>query len=512
MAFIYRYRVGFILALIKFLLPFILQHPIYELHRDEMLYLQQGNHLAWGFMEVPPLLSVFAKLALAFGGSFFWIKFWPSLIGAINVFVVCKMSAEMGGKAFAQFVSGLCMIVAAYLRVHYLFQPNFLEIFFWTLSAYYIIRYINTQEVKYLYCLTTALALGFLSKYSVAFFAAGIFIGLLLTQNRKLLTSKHLYLAALLAFIIILPNLVWQYDHKWPVVHHMQELRETQLQYIDPVDFLVNQLLMHFPCFFIWIGGLIWLLFFREGKPYRILAWMYLTVLILLTVTNGKDYYTLGVYPMLFAAGAVWLQHVTSLKRYWLRYVSVALILLLFIPLIPLLLPVWKPEKLATYYNTTGFNKTGILRWEDLQEHPLPQDFADMLSWKELGSKVSRIYASLPESTKSKTLIFCRNYGLAGATIYYGKGLPQVTTDNASFLFWMPDKYNIKHLLFVGRHIPDKDDLVFQQFEKYTVLDSITTPFAREHGVRIILFENGNDKLNAMIEAGIKEMKDEFRR
>jgi len=512
MAFLYRYRIGITLAVIKFFLPFILQHSMYELHRDEMLYLEQGNHLSWGFMEVPPLLSIFAKLALLFGGNFFWIKFWPSLIGGITVFIVCKIAAEMGGKFFAQFMAGLCLIAGAYMRVHFLFQPNFLEIFFWTVSAYHVVRYTNTKHVQYVYFLALTIALGWLSKYSIAFFAACIAAGLLLTSNRKLFTSKHLYLAALLALVIILPNLWWQYDHKWPVIHHMKELRETQLQFINPFDFLINQVLMHLPYFFVWVGGLIWLLFSIAGKRYRMLAWMYITVIVLLTATNGKDYYSLGAYPMLFAAGGVWLEQATAVKRYWLRHVSVAIVFLLFIPLIPLMLPVWKPEKLAAYYIKTGFNKTGFLRWEDLQEHPLPQDFADMISWRELGDKVSKVYHSLPDSARDKTLIYCRNYALAGATKYYGKDLPQVTSDNASFLFWMPDKYNIDHLLFVGRRIPEKDDIVFQQFEKYTVIDSVTTPFAREKGVKIILYENGNDQLNALIESGIKEMKDEFRR
>lgn len=512
MAFIYRYRVGIALAFLKFLLPFILQHPIYQLHRDEMLYIEQGNHLAWGFMEVPPLLSIFAKLALLCNGSFFWVRFWPSFIGAVNVFIVCKMAAEMGGNAFAQFVAGLCLITTAYLRVHYLFQPNFLEIFFWTSSAYYIIRYVNTKEVKYIYYIAVSLALGWLSKYSVAFFAAGIFVGLLLTRDRNLFASRHLYLAGLLALLIITPNLVWQYYHKWPVVHHMKELRETQLQYINPFDFLKNQILMHLPCFFVWIGGLSWLLFSKLGKPYQILAWVYITVIVLLTATNGKDYYALGTYPMLFAAGGVALEKITAIKRHWLRYASVSVIILLFIPLIPVLLPIWKPEKLADYYKKTGFSKTGILKWEDLKDHPLPQDFADMISWKEIGSKVSAIYASFPDSVKNKTLIYCRNYALAGAVTYYGKGLPQVTSDNASFLFWMPEEYAIKNLLFVGKKIPEKGDLVFQQFEKYTVVDSIAMPYARENGVKIILYENGNDKVNGMIAAGIKEKKDEFRR
>jgi hypothetical protein len=512
MAFIYRYRLAFILAFVKFILPFILQDPMYELHRDEMLYIPQGQHLAWGFMEVPPLLSLFAKLALSFGGSFFWIKFWPSLIGSVNVFIVCLMATEMGGKQFAQFIAGLCLIAGVYLRVHFLFQPTPLEILFWTLAAYFIIRYLNTKQTKYIYLLAGALALGWLSKYSVAFFAAGIVVGLLLTRERNLFASKHIYLAGLFTFLIILPNLLWQYQHKWPVIHHMKELRETQLRYINPLDFLKDQILMHLPVFFIWIGGLVWLLFSSKGKQYQILSWIYLTVIILFIATNGKNYYSLGAYPMLFAAGGVWLEHVTAVNRYALRYIAVAVIAILFLPLIPVMLPVWKPGKLAEYYRKTGFDKAGACKWEDLQNHPLPQDFADMLSWKELGDKVSKVYASLPDSTKSMTLIYCRNYALAGAVNYYGRGLSQVMSDNASFLFWMPDTYNIKNLLFVGRRLPDDDDAVFQQFEKYTLIDSTTTPYARERGTKIILFENGNAKLNGMIESGIKEKKDEFRR
>jgi hypothetical protein len=432
------------------------------------------------------------------------------LFGAINVFIVCLIARQMGGKVFAISIAGSAMITGAYLRVHYLFQPNFLEIFFWSLAAYQIVMYINTRGIVHLYYLFFALALGCLSKYSVTFFGVGLLIGLLVTGNRKLLANKHLYLAALLAFMIVAPNLLWQYNHRWPVVHHMKELRETQLQFIQPDDFLKNQVLMHLPCFFVWIGGLIWL-FFTSGKQYRILGNIYVTVIVLLIISNGKDYYSLGAYPMLFAAGGVWLEQATR-KTFWIRYVAVAVMLLLFIPLIPLALPVWQPTRLAAYYKKVGLNKTGFLKWEDLDEHPLPQDFADMIGWKELADKVSAVYQSLPDSVKNKTLVYCRNYALAGAVTYFGKGLQQVTSDNASFLFWMPDKYDIKNLLFVGKHVPKKDDIVFQQFQKYSLMDSVVTPLARERGVKIILYKNGNDKVNDMIERGIREKKNEFRR
>lgn len=428
-------KIILILALLKFILPYILQHPMYEMHRDEFLYLEQGNHLAWGFMEVPPLLSIFAWLTHLAGGSFFWVKFWPSLLGAINVFIIGKMVTEMGGKSFAQFIACMGLITGAYLRVHYLFQPNFLEIFFWSLSAYYLIRYINSKNIKHIYFLSVSLALSFLSKYSVFFFIAGIFAGLFLTSNRKLFLNKHIYIASALALILILPNIFWQYMHKWPVITHMKELRETQLQFISPIDFFKNQLLMHLPCFFVWIGGLAWLFFSKGAKPYKIIGIMYLSVIVLLAATNGKDYYTLGAYPMIFAAGGVWLERLTSVKMYWLRYASVIVMILLFIPIIPLALPVWEPVKLAAYYKKTGIDKSGLLRWEDLKEHPLPQDFADMISWKEMGDKTSAVYASLPDSVKKYTLVHGRDYAHAGAVTYFGKGLPQVTSDNASFLF-----------------------------------------------------------------------------
>src|SRR6476620_7987031 len=91
----------FSLALIKFALPFFLQHPVYELHRDEFLYLEQGHHLAWGYMEVPPMLSWLSYLTHLFSGSFFWVKFWPSFFGALTLVITCAMVLEMGGKFFA---------------------------------------------------------------------------------------------------------------------------------------------------------------------------------------------------------------------------------------------------------------------------------------------------------------------------------------------------------------------------------------------------------------------------
>ena len=502
----------FLLALIKFVLPFFLQHPIYELHRDEFLYLEQGHHLAWGYMEVPPMLSWLAWLIHLSGDSFFWVKFWPSVFGALTLVITCRMVKEMGGGLFAILIAGLCIMFTAYLRVNYLFQANFLEIFWWSLSAYFILRFIITKNIRYLYFIGFAFGCGWLAKNSISFFIIGFGIALLLTQYRTLFLNKHLYGASLLAFLIALPNLLWQYNHNWPLLHHMNELRETQLNFIDPADFLKGQLLMFFAAFFVWIMGLIWL-FTKSGRRFSIIAWIYLSVILLLIATSGKGYYSLGAYPMLFAAGGVALQQWTTTKLKWIRWVAVSLILFLSWVVLPIALPLWTPDKLAAFYKEKKLDEMDLLKWEDQQNHSLPQDFADYLGWKEMTQKAETFYKSLPKNVKDSTIIFCRHYGQAGALKYYGKDKDfksKVASDNGSFLQWIPDSVYFKHLLFIGSRMPDADDEVFQHFENVSIIDSVTYQHSRQLGDKIIFFENIDAAGLKIATDGLKKMKEEF--
>ncbi|RYZ28097.1 MAG: glycosyltransferase family 39 protein, partial [Chitinophagaceae bacterium] len=216
-----------LLVIVKFSLPFLLQHPAYELHRDEYLYYEQGQHLALGFLENPPLIGLLAWISSLFGGGYFWIKCWPALFGAITLWLTILIVKEFGGKLLAQLLAGLGIIFTAYLRIHFLFQPNFLDIFFWTLSAYFLVRFINSNNTRYIFFLAVSLALGWYSKYSVLFFIAALLFALLLTYHRSLFFKKQFWVAFALGFVLIVPNLLWQYFHNWPLFYHMKELQET---------------------------------------------------------------------------------------------------------------------------------------------------------------------------------------------------------------------------------------------------------------------------------------------
>jgi len=446
--------------------------------------------MAWGFMEVPPLLSVFAWLTNLFGGSMFWIKFWPSLFGALTLILVGKIIISLGGKSFALLLAFFSFIFGAYLRVHYLFQPNFLETFFWTLIAYSLVRYTQTENNNWLYVFGLSVGLGMLSKYSVAFFVVSILLGLLLTKQRKIFANKHFYYASFIAFIIFLPNLIWQYLYHFPVVHHMKELQETQLQYISPVGFLIDQLIMNMSCFFVWIAGLLFVSFSPKIKQYRFIAWAYLFVIVLLLIGHGKNYYSLGVYPILFAFGAYQLEQLTATRFKIVRYVCVAFVLFIAYYSVPILLPIFEPAKLARFYKERHLEKTGALKWEDLKNHPLPQDFADMLGWKTIVEKTAKVYNSLPEEEKNKTIVKSDNYGLCGALSLYGPkmGLPEVYGYDASFLLWIPDTFNVTNVITVGEEMPDSTKDILKYFSSVSVKAELSDSFAREDGSKVILW------------------------
>jgi hypothetical protein len=507
-----EYRILYLLAFIKFILPYILQSSYYQPQRDEFLYLAEAHHLAWGYMEIPPLLSVFAWVTNLFGDSMFWLKFWPSLFGAFTFLVAGKIILSLGGRALALFLCFLSFIFSAYLRVHFLFQPNFLEIFFWTMMAYSLVRFIQTQKNSWLYVLGISVGLGMISKYSVAFFVISILIGLLITRNRKIFLNKHLYFSALIAFLIFLPTLLWEYFHHFPVIVHMQELHQFQLQYVQPTGFLMDQLLMNLPCVFIWIAGLYFTIFKEKGK-YKVFAWAYLSVILLLLYFQGKDYYSLGVYPVLFAFGSVHLERFANAHSKVWKYVFIIIPFALGISLIPLYLPVWKPEKLAAYYKAKHIEKTGFLKWEDLQNHPLPQDFADMLGWKEMTEKTAHAYSTLTDEEKKHTIIFCDNYGEAGAINYYGKKyhLPEAYSDNASFLYWLPDSLHLDNVIMVTDDKKEMQHDFINEFTSAKLTDSITNIYAREHGSLIIVLKGANEKMNQMFKEKIKKDKDRFK-
>jgi hypothetical protein len=338
----------------------------------------------------------------------------------------------------------------------------------------------------------------------------------LLTPLRKWFLVSHLYFAGLLFLVLASPNIFWQIAHNFPVMTHMKLLNDLLLVHVSRKQFLIEQLLFNMPAIIVWFSGLIFLFTDTLGRKYLAVAIVYFTTIAGLLFFNGKGYYSMGLYPTLFAFGGLalekWTENYTLINRFF-RLSLPVIMLLLLIPILPALVPLDIPQKLEKNYRATGMDKTGILKWENNDLHAIPQDFADMLGWKELAEKTARAYNQLPADIKKETIIFADNYGQAGALNFYRKdlGLPEIFSDNASFLYWLPDSFPYRHVLLIDFEPRDSSDMVFKHFESHLILDSLTRDYAREKGLLIMLYRNGDDSLRAVATEVIRAQKAIYR-
>lgn len=497
--------IGFIT--LKFVLQYVLLSPEYDLQRDEYLHLDQANHLAWGYLSVPPVTSWFSYIILLLGNSVFWVKFFPALFGVLTLTIVWKTIELLKGNLYALILGAVCIVFSSLLRINMLYQPNSLDILCWTTFYYAIIQYITTEKTKWFYIAAIVFAFGFLNKYNILFLLIGLFPAILLSKQRKILAGKELYFAFILGLILILPNLLWQYNNQFPVIHHMKELAETQLVNVDRIGFLKEQLLFFIGSFFVIIASLYALLFYKPFREYKFFFASILFTLIVFLYFKAKAYYAIGLYPIYIAFGSVFLAEI--LKSGWKRYLQAVFIiipLLLFIPMYDLVFPNKSPEYIVNH--SEKYKKLGMLRWEDGKNHQLPQDFSDMLGWKELARKTDSAYALFPNS--EKTLVLCDNYGQAGAINYYTKKGIKAVSFNADYVNWFNLDVNYKNLIRVKEYEENSNEFkeTSPYFESSAISGEITNKYAREYKTTIFVFTGAKININKRIESEIKETKD----
>lgn len=491
---------------LKFFLQYFLLGSEYDLHRDEYLHLDQGSHLAWGYLSVPPLTSWTSFIIQLLGNSVFWVKFFPALYGALTILVVWKTIEALKGNLFALVLGASCVLFSALLRINMLYQPNSFDVLAWTTFYFTLVKWIDTENRKWLFACAVVFALGFLNKYNILFLLLGLFPALLLTPLRRVFLKSSLYIAIGIGIVLIAPNLIWQYNHGFPVVHHMQELSETQLENVDRLDFLKNQLLFFAGAVIVIAASFYALLFYRPFRPYRVFFYSIVFTLSAFLFFKAKDYYAIGLYPIYIAFGSVFLSAVLreGRKRY-LQPLLLLVPLLLFIPISKVAFPNKSPQYIVKH--PESYQKLGLLRWEDGKDHALPQDFADMLGWKELAQKVDRSYAALPD--RELTLVLCDNYGQAGAINYYTKQKIKAVTFNADYLNWFDLSKNYRNVIRVKEAESAGGELqeTGPFFETSSLSGVIANPYAREHGTTIFVFTGAKIDIRPRLKEEIEENK-----
>jgi len=425
----------------------------YGFFRDELYYIACSDHLAWGYVDQPPLSLWVLKLSrLALGDSLAAIRFVPALAVAGTVFLTAKIAKELGGKEWALFLASLAVVISPiHLAMGGFYNMNPIDMFIWALAFYLVVRIINSRQATLWLWLGIVLGLGLLNKISVLFLGAGLFVGLLLTQ-REWLKTKWPYLAGSIAGILFLPYILWNVFHDMAHLEFIHNASAGKYSGRSSLDFIGEVFTGLHPLNFpLWLACLLALYFNGRLKPYRILGWIFVTVFIILLVNRtSKGEYLAAAFTGVFAAGGVFLEQVLNRAyRRWALYVYPSLMVILTIIIVPLVLPVLPVDQYIQYAKVLGHEPSSS---ENKKLSDLPQFYADMFGWKEKARDIAAVYNTLSPADKAKCAIFSNNYGRCGAIDFYGKayGLPSSIGNHNNYWIWGPGDYTGEVMIIMG--------------------------------------------------------------
>ena len=398
----------------------------YGFHRDELATLNDAHYLSWGYVAYPPVTPFFGRISLdLFGASLRGFRFFAALAQAISVVLSGLMARELGGKRLAQVVAALAVAISPVsLASGALLQYVAFDYLCWVVTAYLILRLLRTDEPRLWLAIGAAIGLGMMTKYTMIFLVAGIVVGLLLTDARRYLKSRQLWLGVTLSLLIFLPNLIWQIQHHFISLDFLKHIHARDIRWGRTQGFLPDQLKIAANPFTIplWLAGLFFYFRVPDGKRFRMIGWMFVVTFLLFVVAKGRGYYLAPAYPMLLAAGAVLEERwIASLSAGWSRLVRVgtfALIAVGGVMVAAVVLPM-------APVNSAWWNVASKLN----------SDFREEIGWPELVAEVARIRDTLSPEDRSKFGIIGTNYGEAGAIDLYGAayGLPKPISGINSF-------------------------------------------------------------------------------
>jgi len=452
-------RLAWTFGVIAFLLQMAFNGR-YGYFRDELYYIAASDHLAFGYVDFAPLIAWLTHaFRFVFGDSLHAIRLLPALANGTEVALTGFLTYELGGRRFAIFLACVSVLLApVILGSASRLAMNPLEPLFWMGCIYVLILAINRNNPKLLPWCGVLLGFGLLNKHSTIFFIAALVVALLIVPERKFLATKWFLLAAAIAFLIALPNVVWQYVHHFPTLEDLRNVKATHKNVeLPPLPFIGQQIMMLNPLtIIVWLAGLIYLFIGAKLKNYRVLAWTYLTFLLILMLLKGKDYYLAPIYPMLFAAGAVfWEQFTAEHPRFRrLRRTVPAIVIVSCLVSLPFALPILPTEKVPGYISALGIK---MPHTENGMVSLLPQHFADEFGWQEMVATVAGVYNSLPPEERAKTAILAGNYGGAGAIDFFGPryGLPKSISAHQNYYLWGPRDYTGERIIMLEWNLED---------------------------------------------------------
>jgi hypothetical protein len=426
----------------------------YGYFRDELYFIACARHLAWGYVDQPPLVAFAAWLASPFAFNLYALRLLPALASALAAGLAVVIARELGGGRFAQWLAGISVaLLPAFLLLGNTLTTTSFESLSWLLAIWCTIRIVRGGLTWWWAALGAAFAFGLYGKYSIALLACALPFGLLCTRERRVLATPWLLACAGVTLVLTAPNLLWQLSHGWPmleVLHGDAAGRHAfntgvALEYRDlwnnAVAFVLEQVLYTNPLgVIVWATGIVAPFCVPRLRELRFLSIAYLVLLAIAIALAAKGYYIIGVYDGLLAVGAVAIERAAV----WLRASLFVALAGFGVAFMPISLPVLTVPQFIAY--SQAIHLTGT------PPHLIQPVYAEMFGWDRLARTVATVYDALPPARRERTAIYADTYADAGAIDLFGPnyGLPNAIGSQNTYYLWGTHGYDGSTLVAIG--------------------------------------------------------------
>lgn len=465
--------VVFLLAVVALVLHFVGRNH-YGFFRDELYYIACGNHLAFGYVDQPPLVAVIARLSsFLLGPSLSGFRFFPAVASGCLVLLSGWITRELGGGRFAQGLASVAVLLTPiYLAFGSFLSMNAFEPVLWLACACILVRILKGGDERLWVLFGAVAGIGLQNKHTMLMFGFAVVTGMIFAGEWRQLRSKWFWVGGGLAFLIFLPNLIWEAQHNWPqieVVHNAQAIKNTP---VSTWRFLGEQLLFLNPAALPIVAvGLGWLLFSKREKRLRAIAWAFLVVIAVVAILHGKSYYPMPFYSIPLAAGSVGFEALFESRRA-VRLGYSALLAVSGLVTLPFGIPILSLVALAQYEHAIPIEN--VVKMERDSTGTTHQLYTDMLGWDIMTTAVASVYYSLPPSDRTQCAILAGNYGEAGAIDLLGAalGLPKAISAHNNYYLWGTNGSTGEIVILFGQHAESTKKLFSSVELAATISDS----------------------------------------
>jgi 4-amino-4-deoxy-L-arabinose transferase-like glycosyltransferase len=432
-----------IAALAKFLLH-LYTAPGYGFFGDELYTIAMSKHLAWGYVDLPPLVPALVAISRTLlGESLLAMHIFPALAGAATLVLVCLITKAFGGKTFAIGLSGLAFIVTpVWMIIDSIFCYDSIDQLVLAAFLYTLIRLLKTEDRKIWLLLGLIAGLACLTKMTILILGPGFLVALLLSKHRKDLLTPWPWLGGVICAAMVSPYILWQIVNHWPTLEYWRAYGTARLYQASIPEYANNLLIYMSPLVMpLWLAGL-YRIFRRMGDTsYAFLGVLFLSTLVVMFQLHAAVRMLSELFIPLLAAGAIFWEEILANIRWrkGLQAAAIVYLLLCGITAAPFSLPIVPTDTLPALVRKFSFMYTSLRDFNGAASY-YPILLAGRVGWDELVQETAKVYHDLPAEERANAGIYADFYMPAGAIDLLGPkyGLPHAVSGSLTYYLWGP--------------------------------------------------------------------------